>query len=185
MAERFIVRRGPSSTTTQAVRLLPGATRYVLRGSSEVMARAVSALGLPFVPSTCRAISDGSRSALWLGPDELLLLAPEAEQPDCASLLTKALAGAAGSLVDVSHRQCGLELLGAAVESILRTGCPLDLHISAFPVGMCTRTVYAKSEIVLWRTALQAFHVEVWRSYTEYLTALLAQATQEYPSIAH
>jgi sarcosine oxidase subunit gamma len=185
MAERFIMRRGPASTATPAVRLLPGASRYVLRGPPEVMERAVSALGLAFVPRTCRAVSDGSRSALWLGPDELLLLAPEAEQSECSAVLTTALGDVAHSLVDVSHRQCSIELLGASVEPILRTGCPLDLHISAFPVGMCTRTVYAKSEIVLWRTALQAFYVEVWRSYTEYLTALLAQATQEYPSIAH
>jgi sarcosine oxidase subunit gamma len=185
MAERFIVRRGPSFTGTQAVRLLPGASRYVLRGAPEIMERAMGAMGLAFVPRACRAVSDGSRSALWLGPDELLLLAPEAEQAECSALLAASLAGSAHSLVDVSHRQCSIELLGASVESILRTGCPLDLHISAFPVGMCTRTVYAKSEIVLWRSALQAFHVEVWRSYTEYLTALLAQATQEYPSIAH
>jgi sarcosine oxidase subunit gamma len=164
MAERFIMRRGPASTATPAVRLLPGASRYVLRGPPEVMERAVSALGLAFVPRTCRAVSDGSRSALWLGPDELLLLAPEAEQSECSAVLTTALGDVAHSLVDVSHRQCSIELLGASVEPILRTGCPLD---------------------VLWRTALQAFHVEVWRSYTEYLTALLAQATQEYPSIAH
>jgi sarcosine oxidase subunit gamma len=185
MAERFMLRRGPANTTAQAIRLLPSASRFVLRGTSEVMERAVSALGLAFVPRTCRAVSDGTHSALWLGPDELLLIAPEAEQSDCSAMLSSALAGLAHSLVDVSHRQCSIELLGASVEPILRTGCPLDLHISAFPVGMCTRTVYAKSEIVLWRTALQAFHVEVWRSYTEYLTALLAQATQEYPSIAH
>src|SRR5580658_232488 len=118
MAERYIVRRGPASTTTQAVRLLPGASRYVLRGASEVMERAVGALGLPFVPGTCRAVSDGSRSALWLGPDELLLLAPEAEQLDCMSMLSSALAGAAHSLVDVGHRQCSIELLGASVEPI-------------------------------------------------------------------
>jgi len=185
MAERFIVRRVPAFTATPAVRLLPGASRYVLRGTPETMERAMGALGLAFVPRACRAVSDGNRSALWLGPDELLLLAPEAEQSECATVLAASLAGLAHSLVDVSHRQCSIELLGASVEPILRTGCPLDLHISAFPVGMFTRTVYAKSEIVLWRTALQAFHVEVWRSYTEYLTALLAQATQEYPSIAH
>ena len=185
MAERFVVRRGPASSGTQAVRLLPGASRHVLRGAGDVMERAVGVFGLPFVPRTSRAVSDGAHAALWLGPDELLLLAPEAEQSDCAARLSSALNGLAHSLVDVSHRQCSIELFGASVEPILRTGCPLDLHVSAFPVGMCTRTVYAKSEIVLWRTALQAFHIEVWRSYTEYLTALLAQATQEYPSIAH
>lgn len=185
MAERYVLRRGPTSNTTQAVRQLPGATRYVLRGPQEILDGAVAALGLAFAPRACRAVSDGKRSALWLGPDELLLLAPEAEQAECVAALSAALGEQAHSLVDVSHRQCSIELMGASVESILRTGCPLDLHIGAFPVGMCTRTVYAKSEIVLWRTALQAFHVEVWRSYTEYLTALLAQATQEYPSIAH
>jgi sarcosine oxidase subunit gamma len=185
MAERFVLRRGPASSNTLAVRQLPSATRYVLRGAPEAFESAVPALGLAFAPRACRAVSDGKRSALWLGPDELLLLAPEAEQSECSAALTAALGTHAHSLVDVSHRQCSIELMGASVESILRTGCPLDLHISAFPVGMCTRTVYAKTEIVLWRQSLQAFQVEVWRSYTEYLTALLAQATQEYPSIAH
>jgi glucoamylase len=34
----------------------------------------------------------------------------------------------------------------------------LDLDIEAFPVDMCTRTVFAKADIVLWRTAPDTFH---------------------------
>jgi sarcosine oxidase, subunit gamma len=44
---------------------------------------------------------------------------------------------------------------------------------------MCTRTVLNKVEIVLWRTASERFHLEVWRSYADYVSRLLAQAASE------
>jgi sarcosine oxidase subunit gamma len=45
---------------------------------------------------------------------------------------------------------------------------------------MCTRTVLAKAEIVLWRTAAQSFHVEAWRSFLPYVWAFLAEAAREF-----
>jgi len=45
---------------------------------------------------------------------------------------------------------------------------------------MCTRTVFAKAEIVLWRTAPDAFRIEVWRSFTDYVARLLGEAAREY-----
>jgi sarcosine oxidase subunit gamma len=44
---------------------------------------------------------------------------------------------------------------------------------------MCTRTLFEKSEIVLWRTAPDTFHIEVWRSFAPYVTALLAEVARE------
>jgi len=38
---------------------------------------------------------------------------------------------------------------------------------------MCTRTVFAKAEIVLWRTQPEQFHLEVWRSFAPYVWELL------------
>ena len=58
-------------------------------------------------------------------------------------------------------------------------GCPLDLDLSAFPVGMCTRTVYMKSEIYLWRVAADVFLIETWRSFTPYVVDMLVEAAQE------
>ncbi|MBV1705422.1 MAG: sarcosine oxidase subunit gamma, partial [Hyphomicrobiales bacterium] len=52
-------------------------------------------------------------------------------------------------------------------------GVALDLSADAFPVGACTRTVFEKAEIVLWRTDPGRFHVEVWRSFAPYLVELL------------
>jgi sarcosine oxidase subunit gamma len=41
---------------------------------------------------------------------------------------------------------------------------------------MCTRTMLAKSEVVLWRTAADAFRLEVWRSFAAYVAQFLAEA---------
>jgi heterotetrameric sarcosine oxidase gamma subunit len=36
--------------------------------------------------------------------------------------------------------------------------------------------VLGKCDIVLWRTAAAAFHVEVWRSFADYASRFLAEA---------
>jgi sarcosine oxidase subunit gamma len=45
---------------------------------------------------------------------------------------------------------------------------------------MCTRTLFGKAEIVLWRTAPDAFHIEVWRSFARYVLDCLGEALREY-----
>ena len=135
------------------------ASRLLLRGDAAVLSDAFG-IGLP--REACRAESDRSRHALWLGPDEWLLIAPAGELDGAAAL-------AGGCAVDVSHRQAALVLQGPLVTDTLASGCPLDLHPKAFPVGMCTRTVFGKAEIVLWRREAELFHIEVWRSFAAYV----------------
>jgi sarcosine oxidase subunit gamma len=43
---------------------------------------------------------------------------------------------------------------------------------------MCTRTMLAKAEVVLWRPAAEEFHLEVWRSFAPYVTQFLAEAAR-------
>ncbi len=83
------------------------------------------------------------------------------------------------ALVDVSHRQSAIELRGRCAVAMLNTGCPLDLDLAAAPIGFCTRTVFAKAEIVLWRRDESCFQLQAWRSYLPYVTGLLALAAQE------
>jgi heterotetrameric sarcosine oxidase gamma subunit len=52
--------------------------------------------------------------------------------------------------------------------------------LHAFPVGMCTRTLFAKAEIVLWRIAPEVFHVDIARSLLPYVWACLEQARLEF-----
>jgi len=84
------------------------------------------------------------------------------------------------SLVDISQRQIALHISGERVAQVLSAGCPLDLHLQAFPVGMCTRTLLAKAPIVLWRTAPDEFHLEVWRSFSLYVQQLLHEVSREF-----
>ena len=54
------------------------------------------------------------------------------------------------------------------------------LILRSFRCPACTRTILAKSEIVLWRRANEQFHVEVWRSFVPYLTGFLAAVEKEF-----
>ena len=83
------------------------------------------------------------------------------------------------ALVDVSHRQFALQVSGPHAVTILSGACPLDLDLGEFPVGMCTRTVLAKADIVLWRTHETVFHLEAWRSFAGYVTGLLREIASE------
>lgn len=158
----------------------PPRSRYALRVDLAAAAERTSPM-LPISTAPCRARAQGEWSALWLGPDEQLLLGPAQGAAEFAAAAGKALAGLAHSLVDVSHRQGAIELGGAHAAAIINSGCPLDLRESSFPVDACTRTVFGKAEIVLWRQAPGRFHIEIWRSFMPYVAGLLAEAEREYP----
>jgi sarcosine oxidase subunit gamma len=97
-----------------------------------------------------------------------------------AQRLEAAMRSLPHALVDVSHRQCAIELRGPLASAILNTGCPLDLELEATPIGFCTRTVFSKAEIVLWRRTEFDFHLQTWRSFVPYVTGLLAFAADEH-----
>ncbi len=169
-------RRAPLLATSPGVRPLPPAGRWILRGGAKVRLAAEGALKLAVPAAACRAHAAGDSAALWLGPDEWLLISGEHTAQECAATLRGALASLPHSLVDVSHRQIALEVSGPDAPLLLAAGCPLDLDAAAFPEGMCTRTMLSKAEIVLWRTAADAFRIEVWRSFAPYVSAFLSEA---------
>jgi sarcosine oxidase subunit gamma len=177
MADLTEARTAAPLRETLWLRTLPPACRWVLRGDEAVRAAAQAALGLPVPRAACRAGVSGECAALWLGPDEWLLLA-STEHAGLAARLTRALEALPHSLVEVSHRQVGLLVHGEHAATLLASGCPLDLDLQYFPVDMCTRTVLGKSEVVLWRIAAQAFRIEVWRSFAPYVAAFLAEASR-------
>jgi len=155
------------------------ASRFVFRGDAAARSAAGQGFGITLPEAACRAATDGTRAALWLGPDEHLLLAPDGEGAAIERELSQTLAGQAHSLVDVSHRQVGFNVTGPHAEWLLESQCPLPLNLRDFPVGMCTRTVFGKAEIVLWRPAEQVFRLEVWRSFASYVVELLHEIDRE------
>lgn len=157
--------------------------RFIFRGNAEARDACARGMDVSLPRTACRAETSGSRAALWLGPDEWLLMIPASEADAVKQAVTASLAGAAHSLVDVSHRQVALLLSGTGASEVLASGCPLDLHVSAFPVGMCTRTLLGKAEIVLWCRAADEFWIDVARSYAGYCATLLVRATADEKAI--
>jgi sarcosine oxidase, subunit gamma len=178
MRDLYARRSPPRLTVSGMLQPLPPATRFILRGAEPVRAAAEGAFGVSVPARACRAAAAGERAALWLGPDEWLLLAPEAGADALRSALDAALEGLPHSLVDISHRQIACSISGPQAATLLAAGCPLDLDARAFPVDMCTRTMLAKAEVVLWRTGAQTFRLEVWRSLAAYLSQFLAEAAR-------
>lgn len=179
MADLSNARQAPPLDLGSAIRVLPPLSRFTLRGLAPVMAAAGAALGLKISELACRSATNHERAALWMGPDEQLVLAPVTDGETVAALLRDALSALPHSLVEMSHRQLALEVVGPTAQTLLSVGCPLDLHLTAFPIGMCTRTVLGKADIVLWRTGADSFHVEVWRSFADYVARFLAEAARE------
>lgn len=179
MVDPSPVRQQQALAPSPILRPFPPVSRFVLRGGTQVLAAAADALRLPHNETPCRAVHNDDLAALWLGPDERLLLGPAEAAEEIRSLLQRTLAGLPHSLVETSHAQIAFELSGPATAHTLNSGCPLDLDPASFPVGMCTRTVFAKAQIMLWRTGPDTFHVETARSFAPYVTQFLAQAARE------
>ncbi len=196
-------RRLPQVPAAPWLEALAPAARLAFHGDAKARAAALPVWGVEFSEEACRANTQSSRATLWLGPDEYLLLdfgagatsegrtttpgAADLSVADASSTIAAALEHALTdlphALVDISHRQFALEVSGPHAATILSGACPLDLDITEFPVGMCTRTVLAKADIVLWRTRPDAFHLEVWRSFAAYVTGILSEiAVEFYPS---
>ncbi|WP_428486093.1 sarcosine oxidase subunit alpha family protein [Rhodopila sp.] len=171
----------PVARPAASVRLaaLTPATRLCVRAATAAATAIGLAIGvlLPTVP--CRSMTARNRAALWLGPDEWLILAPEADTMVVAQAM-RAAADQSASVVDVSHQAGRLEVTGPRAEWCLNAFCALDLDLVTFPVGMCTRTLLGKAEVILWRIGVEAFQVDITRSFMPYVWACLEEARLEF-----
>jgi sarcosine oxidase subunit gamma len=111
-------------------------------------------LGLPMVPNTWTRPGDGSE-ALWLGPDEWLLIGPTAT-------------ARAEFVVDVSANRAVLDLTGPGVCEFLSKGSSLDLHPDHWAHGACAQTMLAKAPVILQQREA-ATRVFVRPSFADYL----------------
>lgn len=176
-----------------AIREVPFACQLNLRGNPADPAFAApvaSALGcaLPLAANTVTGTMNAGNScaALWLGPDEWLIVAPEGRNDALHALLHGALKGAHHSLVDLSANRTIIEISGEHARLVLAKGCPLDLHATRFTVPQCAQTVLAKAQVILQCTdARPVFRLFVRNSYAAYLAEWLADAAAELAASGH
>lgn len=184
MADHIAVRTLPLTGFhggSSAVRLEAAAPaeRISLRVRAEDVAALSGALGidLPVKPKT--SSSGNRRTALWLGPDEWLVIAEGGSDAGNSLMQAAKNSGVLHSAADVSHRNTAILVSGPGAAAAINAGCPQDLSVKTFPVEACSRTVLGKVEIVLLRTEEEAFRVEVWRSFSDYAFGLLVEGAKD------
>ena len=166
-------RHGGSST----VQLTPAApaSRISLRAPADSVGALSQALGLQLPTRPKTSVSGNGRHALWLGPDEWLVI----DENGAELVGVAASAGVLHSATDVSHRNTAIVVSGPGAEATLAAGCPQDVSLIAFPVGACSRTLLGKAEVVILRLDDETFRVEVWRSFSDYAFGLLAEGAED------
>lgn len=135
------------------------------------------------LPLSCgdTATGDG-HTALWLGPDEWLVVAQEAApaHEPLVDALIAALGTERGAVVDVSANRTTLELSGEQARAVLEKGCPVDLHPRAFTPGRAITTVVGPIPVVLWQVAPTTYRLFPRSSFADYLARWLLDAMSEY-----
>ncbi|HDS1735768.1 MULTISPECIES: sarcosine oxidase subunit gamma family protein [Pseudomonas] len=137
------------------------------------------ALGLE-LPVALTVVASGDTSLQWVGPDEWLLIVPGGQEFAVEQKLREALNGLHVQVVNVSGGQSLLELRGPNVRDVLMKSTSYDVHPNNFPVGKAVGTVFAKSQLVIRRTAEDTWELVIRRSFADYWWLWLQDASAEY-----
>jgi sarcosine oxidase, subunit gamma len=136
---------------------------------------------LPVEPNHVAGDAVGGVAAFWLGPDEWLVVAPEAERQRFLAGLGEALAGRHAAVVDQSAARGVLRLSGPRARDVLAKGCRLDLHPGVFKPGQCAQTALARALVLICALdETPSFDLYVRPSFAHYLTYWLLDAMAEY-----
>ncbi|MDX3727183.1 sarcosine oxidase subunit gamma [Streptomyces caniscabiei] len=140
------------------------------------------ALGLQLPLEADTVARAGELTALWLGPDEWLLVGPPGGERELESRIREAAGEEHISVTDVSAQRTTVLVAGAAALDLLAHGCALDLHPRAFGPGRCAQTTLARAQVVLVAREEPGagFWVLVRSSFAGYLADWLLDAATEY-----
>jgi sarcosine oxidase subunit gamma len=134
---------------------------------------------LPRQPNT---VTKGETvSALWLGPDEWLLITPPKTGHEFANDLRDSLQGVFSSVTNVADGQTIFRISGAHVVAVLRKGCSLDFDPRVFGPGCCAQTLIAKVGVLIHcLDQSPCFDLVVRRSFSEYFGYWIQDAAVDY-----
>lgn len=122
----------------------------------------------------------GDRRALWLGPDESLLICADKDSAELHRTLGTQLAGQHFQLTLISDALAVYELKGPYVREILAKGCTLDLHVATFKPGQCAQSSLDRAAVTLMCETDNSFRLICRTSFADYVETWLKDAAIEY-----
>lgn len=118
-------------------------------------------------------------SALWLGPDQWLLVCDSKSAKELIVSVDDALSNQLYTATELSGALDYFELAGRGARTMLSMGCGLNLDLNAFSRGQCARTRFASVPLVIAATGQDQFDLYVDRSYSHYLQQWIASAARD------
>ncbi|MFJ9083301.1 sarcosine oxidase subunit gamma [Streptomyces sp. NPDC102384] len=173
----------PRLPTGLSARELPFLTQLTLRVTPGTTAATGVERYLGYaLPEACRARLDAEVKALWLGPDEWLLVAPAGRAEELTAGLRSAIGAEFATVTDTSAQRTVLALAGPLLPQVLSQGCALDLAPGRADAGACHTTLLAQAGVtlVVREAGPRALWLLVRSSFAGYLAAWLADACTEY-----
>jgi sarcosine oxidase subunit gamma len=129
-------------------------------------ARVAATMRLPTEPMRW---SGSDPAALWIGPDQWLLIGKQLPVDEIVSLCRARLGGILHAATDLSDALACFLVEGPGARSLLAMGSGVDFHPSVFGPGQCVRTRIAKLAVVVRVVEDEHFEVFVDRSASRYL----------------
>lgn len=125
------------------------------------------------------------RHLLWLGPDDVLLIAPDEADggPDPVALtaqLRDALGEHSGQVTDLSANRTTLELSGPRAQEVLDKSVRIDLDPPAFATGSALVTLLGGVGVILWRVEDGTIRVLPRASFAVHTAQWLLDGMREF-----
>lgn len=113
-------------------------------------------------------------AALWLSPDQWLILCPRADAPTLLARLEAALDSLHAFAVDVSDMRCIIRVEGAEARTVLMKAAPVDLTVG-YGAGSVRRLRYGEIAALLHVVAADPDVIDlyVFRSYAAHAWDML------------
>ena len=110
-----------------------------------------------------------TRGALWLGPDEWLVVAAPGDPGVMVDGLEALLLDTRHAVVDVSANRAVIDLHGPGRLALLASACSLDLDpAGGWVPGVCAQTLLARAQVIL-QELLDATRLLVRPSFADYV----------------
>ena len=139
-----------------------------------------SITGCVFPPASNKFTSAGERHAVWLGPDEFLIICESGKDEELACAIQASFGDRHAAVTNISDALTAFRLKGTAVRQVLAKGCSLDLHLKSFTSGDAAQSLLSHAAVTIMALTENEFMILCRTSFASYLLDWLCDAALEY-----
>ena len=139
-----------------------------------------SITGCTFPPAANKFTTAGERHAVWLGPDEFMIICEAGKDEELTSAIHTSFGSLHAAVTNITDALAAFNLKGAAVRQVLAKGCALDLHQNSFASGDAAQTLLSHAAVTIMALTNDEFIVICRTSFASYLHDWIVDAALEY-----